>query len=92
MDIATITASVAGVCMAICQIPQAWSVYRTNNTEGISIGMQVILSLGIAMWFVTGILLNNPPMYLSNGFCLVFCLYVVCMCLRNRIRKNASTC
>ncbi len=88
MDIATLTASVAGICMAICQIPQAWSVYKTNDTRGVSIGMQTTLSLGIALWFITGILLDNQPMYLSNGFCLIFCLYVVYRCVRNKRRKE----
>lgn len=88
MDIATLTASVAGICMAICQIPQAWSVYKTNDTRGISIEMQTILSFGIALWCVTGILLDNPPMYLSNGFCLIFCLYVVYACIRNKRQKE----
>ncbi len=88
MDIATATASIAGICMAICQIPQAWSVYKTNDTRGISIGMQTILSTGIAFWFVTGILLDNPPMYLSNGFCLIFCLYVLFVCVRNKRQKK----
>ena len=61
--------------MAICQVPQAVLIWRTGNTKGISVMMQTILTLGIAMWFVTGILLNNVPMYVSNGFCLVFCVY-----------------
>jgi len=65
MDLSTITASIAGICMALCQIPQAWLVYKTKKTEGISILMQSVLALGVGMWFITGILFNNAPMYLS---------------------------
>lgn len=84
MDLATITATIAGICMAICQVPQAVLVYRTKQTEGISILMQSILTLGIGMWFVTGILFNNAPMYLSNGFCFIFCLYILLVCIKNK--------
>ena len=69
--------------MAICQVPQAVLIWRTGNTKGISVMMQTILTLGIAMWFVTGILLNNVPMYVSNGFCLVFCVYILYVVIRN---------
>lgn len=69
--------------MAICQVPQAVLIWRTGNTRGISVMMQTILTLGIAMWFVTGILLNNVPMYVSNGFCLVFCVYILYVVIRN---------
>jgi len=86
MEIATLTASIAGICMAICQIPQAWLVFKTQQTNNISILMQLILTLGIAMWFVTGVLLNNPPMYLSNGFCLIFCLYILYVCVKNKLK------
>lgn len=86
MEIATITASLAGICMAICQIPQAWLVFKTKKTDDISLVMQLILTVGIGFWFVTGLLLHNVPMWLSNGVCLVFCLYILCVCAYNKIK------
>lgn len=74
--------------MAICQIPQALMIYRTGNTEGISIWMQGILTTGIVCWFITGILLNNAPMYLSNGFCGIACLYILAKCIYNKRKKD----
>ncbi len=76
--------------MAICQIPQALLVWRTGKTEGLSILMQTILTLGIGMWFVTGLLLDNAPMYLSNGFCLIFCIYVLYVAVRNNIDRTSK--
>lgn len=87
MDIATITASIAGIAMAICQIPQAMYVFKTHDTQSISLGMQFILTLGIFMWFVTGVLLHNIPMWLSNGLCLIFCLYILVICIINKTKK-----
>lgn len=85
----TIFASIAGVCMAICQIPQVVLIWRTGNTDGISIFMQIILTAGISSWFVTGILLHNAPMYLSNGFCALSCYYILYKCIVNRKHKQA---
>lgn len=83
MDIYTLTSSIAGICMAICQVPQAWRVWKTGDTQSISLWMQIILTLGIVFWFVSGLILSTRdfwggvPMWLSNGFCMVFCFYIL---------------
>ena len=49
--------------------------------------MQIILTSGIFFWFLTGVLIMilegnyaaGLPMVLSNGFCLVFGIYVLVM-------------
>ena len=95
MDIATITATIAGICMAICQVPQAWKIYKAGNAEGMSLLMQIILTSGIFFWFVTGIIIDfiykesaGTPMWISNGFCLIFCIYLLIMCIRTKIQDK----
>lgn len=91
MDIATITATIAGICMAICQVPQAWKIYKAGKAEGLSLLMQIILTSGIFFWFATGLIMTvvyhepaGTPMWISNGFCLIFCVYVLIMCIRSK--------
>jgi len=87
MDIGTIeliTATIAGTCMAICQVPQAWKIHKEGKTEGLSIWMQIIITTGIFFWFLTGVLMHNIPMWASNGFCLIFCIYVLVMIIRTK--------
>ncbi|MCI7556219.1 MAG: SemiSWEET family sugar transporter [Paludibacteraceae bacterium] len=92
MDPFTITSSIAGICMAVCQVPQAIRILRTRDTSSISLTMQVILTAGILFWFVSGIILSvrdfweGVPMWLSNGFCLISCLYILIMCIYNKIK------
>lgn len=87
LDIFTVTSTIAGICMAICQVPQAWHVYKTQSTEGISILMQFIITSGILFWTISGMLLcmenfrSGLPMLLSNGFCLIFCCYILRKCI-----------
>ena len=95
MDIETITAIAAGICMAICQVPQAVKIYKAGKAEGLSLGMQIILTSGIFFWFLTGVILSlkgnggaGTPMWISNGFCLIFCIYVLVMCIRTRIQEK----
>ncbi len=83
-----ITSTLAGICMAICQVPQAWKIHKAGRAEGLSLLMQTILTLGIFFWFTTGILLHHAPMWLSNGFCLIFCVYVLVMIIRTKRREH----
>ena len=77
MELSDLTASIAGILMAVCQLPQLIKVVKTRNVDGISLWMQVLLGLGMFFWLVTGILLESVPMYISNGCCLVFCLTII---------------
>lgn len=94
MALFTITSSVAGISMAICQVPQAIHVYKTKETDGISIWMQLLLTCGIAFWFFSGVILScvdfrsGIPMWGSNGFCLIFCIYILGMCIINKNQKK----
>jgi MtN3 and saliva related transmembrane protein len=73
----------AGISTAIAQFPQAYKIIKTGDTQSISLGMYVIMSIGILLWFVYGILLQNWPMILANGVCLVPSFYILCITLRN---------
>lgn len=83
LNIFTITSSIAGCAMAICQVPQAYRVWKTQDTSGISIWMQMLLTTGVFFWFTSGVVLSlenftsGMPMWLSNGFSLIFCTYIL---------------
>jgi MtN3 and saliva related transmembrane protein len=77
----------AGICTAASQFPQAYKVYKTKQTEGISMLMYSILTLGVAFWFTYGILLNNLPMILANGACLPPALYTLYVMMKNQKNK-----
>lgn len=78
----------AGFCTAIAQFPQAIKVIKTNDTKSISLGMYFIMTLGITMWFLYGILLNNLPMIIANGVCLIPSVYILYITIRNLIKSK----
>ena len=99
MDLATltfITATVAGTCMAVCQVPQAWKIYKEGKAEGLSIWMQITITTGVFFWFLTGVILakeddpSGTPMWISNGVCLIFCIYVLAMIIRTNRNKRSK--
>jgi MtN3 and saliva related transmembrane protein len=47
-------------------IPQAIMTIRSRNTSGISLGMYVVFTVGVAIWLVYGINLGSWPMIAAN--------------------------
>jgi MtN3 and saliva related transmembrane protein len=47
-------------------VPQAVKTIRSRDTRGLSLGMYVVFTAGVAMWRVYGIALHSGPMILAN--------------------------
>jgi MtN3 and saliva related transmembrane protein len=80
----------AGFCTAIAQFPQAYKVIRTGETSSISLGMYIIMTLGIFFWFMYGVLIPDLPMILANFVCLIPSVYILFITIRNlnRLKKQ----
>jgi MtN3 and saliva related transmembrane protein len=58
-------------------IPQALMTIRTRNTRGVSLGMYVVFTIGVATWLVYGLALNSWPMILANTITLVLAAIIL---------------
>jgi MtN3 and saliva related transmembrane protein len=47
-------------------IPQAIMTIRSRDTRGISRGMYIIFTAGVAFWLAYGIAIDSLPMILAN--------------------------
>ncbi len=63
---------VAACLTTISFLPQVILVLRTQNTQGISLGMYIAFVLGVVLWLVYGILRQDVAIMLANG--LTVCL------------------
>lgn len=79
---------IAGFCTATAQFPQAMKVIKTGDTQSISVGMYSIMTAGILFWFLYGVLLENIPMILANGLCLIPSIYILFITFRNIVRTK----
>lgn len=91
MDSITLFSTIAGISMAICQIPQAMQFFRGKSAADHNIAMQMTFCLGVTSWLIVGILLNNAPMYLSNGFSGAFGYYILWRCFADRYKQKKVT-
>lgn len=76
--------SLAAVLTTISFLPQAVRVIKTGHTRDLSLWMYVILTVGVFLWLVYGLLLHNWPMIIANGITLVFTVIILVMIIRER--------
>ena len=74
---------IAGFLTAVAQFPQAYKVIKTGDTQSISLGMYFTMTIGIFFWSIYGVLLQNTPMILTNGICLIPSIYILIITIRN---------
>jgi MtN3 and saliva related transmembrane protein len=72
MDTFTIIGLVAATCTTISFLPQAIRIIKTKHTKDISLAMYSILTIGIFLWLVYGILLKDLPLIIANAITLLF--------------------
>ncbi|HEU4692407.1 MAG TPA: SemiSWEET transporter [Vicinamibacterales bacterium] len=63
-------------------LPQAIMTIRTRNTQGISLAMYVIFTIGVLLWLVYGIALESWPMILANTVTLILASTILVLKLR----------
>ncbi len=79
MNYITVIGLVAAACTTIAFFPQILQVYRTKQTRDLSLPTFILLTAGIFLWLIYGILLESLPIILANSITLIGCFYIVIM-------------
>lgn len=56
----------AATLTTLAFVPQALKAWRTRSTHDVSLIMFAMLSIGIFLWLVYGLLIGDPPLILAN--------------------------
>ena len=72
----------AAACTTLAYAPQFVKVWRTRSTEDISLGMFLVLVLGVALWLLYGLLSGDGPLIASNAITLVLAGAILFMKLK----------
>lgn len=68
---------VAGLLTTIAYLPQVVKVWVGRSARDVSLGMFVIMNIGIALWLVYGIAIDSLALILANGVTLLLTLAVL---------------
>jgi len=72
MGLVILLGLVAAICTTISFLPQAIKTIKLKHTKDLSLGMYAILTTGIFLWLIYGILIKDIPVVLANGITLIF--------------------
>jgi MtN3 and saliva related transmembrane protein len=86
MSLVTTVGLVAAFCTTISYVPQIRKIWATGETEDISLKMFLILTAGIALWIVYGIMQRDAVIILANSVSLAFLAAILFFKLRNLAR------
>ena len=73
---------VAALLTSASFIPQAVMTIRSRDTRGISRGMYIIFTTGVAFWLAYGIAIDSLPMIFANTVTLALAGTVLALKLR----------
>jgi len=52
-------------------IPQVWRTWQTRDVSGISLPTYVIITIGLGLWLIYGILRGDLPLTVANAVMVV---------------------
>lgn len=76
----------ASLLSVLNQFPQAIKVYRSKDTQSISLLMYCIVVVCISLWLVYGIMLMDAPLIWANALSLIPIVYIFIMKVTNTIK------
>ena len=74
---------VAATLTTLSFVPQAVRTIRTRQTQGISLWMYVLFTVGVGFWLGYGIVLQSWPMIVSNIITFGLALTILVLKLRH---------
>lgn len=78
----------AACLTTISFIPQAILVVRTGNTQGVSLLMYALFTLGVSGWLTYGVLTGALPIIMSNSVTLCLALTILALKVRDVVRRS----
>lgn len=68
---------IAGVLTTIAFFPQVIKIYKSNQTNDLSLITFIIFFIGILSWLIYGFLINSKPLIITNLIQLNLILYII---------------
>jgi MtN3 and saliva related transmembrane protein len=85
----TILGLIAGTLTSVAAVPQLVKTLRTRHARDISIWQPLLLSIGVALWLIYGILIHDLPLILANIIPLACNVMLTALKLRYQNNETA---
>ncbi len=79
---------IAAVLTTSSFLPQAILTIKTKDTESLSLGMYSAFTLGVLLWLIYGVYLDDNAIIFANAITLVLSASILSVKIFNTIFKN----
>lgn len=76
-NMAEIIGYIAAVLTTLALVPQVVKIIKTKDTKNLSLYMYIVFVVGIASWFVYGILITNYAIIFANAVTLILGIIIL---------------
>jgi MtN3 and saliva related transmembrane protein len=83
MSITNTIGLIAGVFTTGSILPQLIKILKSRHTRDISLLMYIFLTLGVLLWLIYGLIINELPIILANGASLLLTTGVLILKMKN---------
>lgn len=73
----------AAILTTAAYVPQTLKVLREKHTHSLSLGMYLMITAGIGLWFIYGVMLDSLSLMLANGITFLMALTILIMKIRH---------
>ena len=82
MNSVTLIGLAAATLTTVAFVPQVVRVWRTRSTRDLSLPMYLVFTVGIALWLVYGLMIDDLPVILANVITLALATVILFFKLR----------
>ncbi|RYY25798.1 MAG: hypothetical protein EOO04_11425 [Chitinophagaceae bacterium] len=86
MDMANIVGLIAGALTSLSAVPQVYGIWKKRSAKDVSYKMFAVLSVGVGLWVVFGVLKGEIAIIISNSVSLL--LNITVIFLKWKFRNN----
>jgi MtN3 and saliva related transmembrane protein len=79
---------IAGLLTSIAALPQVVKTWRSRHARDLSIWQPLLLSFGVALWLIYGMLIGDTPLILANITPLVCNLLLTAMKIKFSVNES----
>jgi MtN3 and saliva related transmembrane protein len=63
-------------------VPQVWRIWKTHDVASISLPTYIIITIGLVLWLVYGVLKADMPLIVANGMMVLLTGAIAVMKIR----------
>jgi MtN3 and saliva related transmembrane protein len=84
----TLLGVLAGILTSCSFIPQAYKVIKTKRTHDISLPMYCLCTIGVLLWIVYGILIQDIAIVLTNVITIVPTFIILILTVKDQFQEK----